>query len=125
MCSTRMPGLPRSPGALRRLGVAPVPPAGTDLGLRWSARREVALLRTLEVLPSVVEIALRERAPHKVATWVRDLAAAFHGFYHDCPILHSDNPPEVRDARLCLTEGTRIGLAIGLDLLGVDAPEAM
>ena len=29
------------------------------------------------------------------------------------------------DARLCLTEGTRIGLAIGLDLLGVDAPEAM
>ncbi|MDE0497430.1 MAG: arginine--tRNA ligase [Acidimicrobiaceae bacterium] len=105
-------------------GVEPVPPAGTDLG-PLVGEREVALLRALEVLPSVVEIALRERAPHKVTTWVRDLAAAFHGFYHDCPILHSDNPPEVRDARLCLTEGTRIGLAIGLDLLGVDAPEAM
>ncbi len=105
-------------------GVEPVPPAGTDLG-PLVGEREVALLRALEVLPSVVETALRERAPHKVTTWVRDLAAAFHGFYHDCPILHSDNPPEVRDARLCLTEGTRIGLAIGLDLLGVDAPEAM
>ncbi|WP_419931133.1 arginine--tRNA ligase [Candidatus Poriferisodalis sp.] len=105
-------------------GIEPVPPAGTDLG-PLVGEREVALLRALEVLPSVVEIALRERAPHKVTTWVRDLAAAFHGFYHDCPILHSDNPPEVRDARLCLTEGTRIGLAIGLDLLGVDAPEAM
>lgn len=105
-------------------GVEPVPPAGTDLG-PLVGEREVALLRALEVLPSVVEIALRERAPHKVTTWVRDLAAAFHGFYHDCPILHSDNPPAVRDARLCLTEGTRIGLAIGLDLLGVDAPEAM
>jgi arginyl-tRNA synthetase len=105
-------------------GIAPVPPAGTDLG-PLVGEREVALLRALEVLPSVVEIALRERAPHKVTTWVRDLAAAFHGFYHDCPILHSEVAPEVRDARLCLTEGTRIGLAIGLDLLGVDAPEAM
>ncbi len=105
-------------------GVASVPPPGTDLS-PLSGDRELALLRALEVLPSVVETALRERAPHKVTTWVRDLAAAFHGFYHDCPILHSQIPPEVRDARLCLTEGTRIGLAIGLDLLGVDAPEAM
>ena len=105
-------------------GVAPVPPAGTDLS-PLEGDRELALLRALEVLPSVVEIALRERAPHKVTTWVRDLATAFHGFYHDCPILHSEVSPEVRDARLCLTEGTRIGLAIGLDLLGVDAPEAM
>ncbi len=105
-------------------GVAPRPPAGTDLS-PLTGDRELALLRALEVLPSVVEIALRERAPHKVTTWVRDLAAAFHGFYHDCPILHSEVPPQVRDARLCLTEGTRIGLAIGLDLLGVDAPEAM
>ena len=105
-------------------GVVPVPPEGTDLSPLVGAR-ELAVLRALEVLPSVVELALRERAPHKVTTWVRDLAAAFHGFYHDCPILHSDVPEEVRDARLCLTEGTRIGLSIGLDLLGVDAPEAM
>ncbi|WP_419910433.1 arginine--tRNA ligase [Candidatus Poriferisodalis sp.] len=105
-------------------GIAPLPPPGTDLS-PLTGDRELALLRALEVLPSVVEIALRERAPHKVTTWVRDLAAAFHGFYHDCPILHSEVSPEVRDARLCLTEGTRIGLAIGLDLLGVDAPEAM
>lgn len=105
-------------------GFAPVPPLGTDLS-PLTGDRELALMQALEVLPSVVEIALRERAPHKVTTWVRDLAAAFHGFYHDCPILHSQIPSDVRDARLCLTEGTRIGLAIGLDLLGVGAPEAM
>ncbi|WP_420438703.1 arginine--tRNA ligase [Candidatus Poriferisodalis sp.] len=105
-------------------GVVPAPPAGTDLS-PLVGERELAVLRALEVLPSVVELALRERAPHKVTTWVRDLAAAFHGFYHDCPILRSDVPEKVRDARLCLTEGTRVGLSIGLDLLGVDAPEAM
>ena len=108
----------------RTEGVDSAPADDIDLTLAVS-EREIALMRALEVLPSVVELALRERAPHKVATWVRDLAAAFHGFYHDCPILRSDVPPELRDARLCLTEGTRIGLAIGLDLLGVNAPEQM
>ncbi len=105
-------------------GVGSAPADNIDLS-PLASEREIALMRALEVLPSVVELALRERAPHKVSTWVRDLAAAFHGFYHDCPILRSDVPPQLRDARLCLTEGTRIGLAIGLDLLGVDAPEQM
>ncbi|WP_428117442.1 arginine--tRNA ligase [Candidatus Poriferisodalis sp.] len=105
-------------------GVESAPADNIDLALLVS-EREIALMRALEVLPSVVELAQRERAPHKVSTWVRDLAAAFHGFYHDCPILRSDVSPQQRDARLCLTEGTRIGLAIGLDLLGVNAPEQM
>ena len=105
-------------------GVESAPADNIDLAILVS-EREIALMRALEVLPSVVALALRERAPHKVSTWVRDLAAAFHGFYHDCPILRSDVSPQLRDARLCLTEGTRIGLAIGLDLLGVNAPEQM
>ena len=105
-------------------GVGSAPADNIDLS-PLASEREIALMRALEVLPSVIELALRERAPHKVSTWVRDLAAAFHGFYHDCPLLRSDVPPQLRDARLCLTEGTRIGLAIGLDLLGVNAPEQM
>ena len=105
-------------------GVGSAPADDIDLSPLVS-EREIALMRALEILPSVVELALRERAPHKVSTWVRHLAAAFHGFYHDCPILRRDVPPQLRDARLCLTEGTRIGLAIGLDLLGVNAPEQM
>ena len=69
--------------------------------------------------------AARERAPHKVTTWVRELAGAFHGFYHDCPVLRSDVDPALRAARLWLTEAARIGLVIALDLLGVSAPERM
>jgi arginyl-tRNA synthetase len=60
-----------------------------------------------------------------VTTWVRRLASAFHGFYHDCPILADDVEPSVAQARLWLVEASRIGLAIGLGLLGVSAPEAM
>ena len=87
--------------------------------------REVALLRILSDLPDVVAIATRDRAPHKVTTWVRELAGAFHGFYHDCYVIGEGISPELTQARLWLVEASRIGFAIGLDLLGVSAPESM
>ncbi len=86
--------------------------------------RELDLLRKLDELPEVLAIACTDRAPHKVTTWVRELADRFHGFYHDCYVI-GDVPPELTQARLWLVEGARTGLAIGLDLLGVSAPEAM
>ena len=86
--------------------------------------RELDLLRKLEELPEVVALACEDRAPHKVTTWVRELADRFHGFYHDCYVI-GNVPAELTQARLWLVEGARIGLAIGLDLLGVSAPEAM
>jgi arginyl-tRNA synthetase len=97
--------------------------AGVDLSLLVH-ERELDLLRKLDELPEVVALACTDRAPHKVTTWVRELADRFHGFYHDCYVI-GDVPPELTQARLWLVEGARIGLAIGLDLLGVSAPEAM
>ena len=87
--------------------------------------RELEVLRSLHALGDVVAEAARERAPHKLATWARQLAGAFHGFYHDCPVLRSDVDPPLAAARLWLAEATRIGLVIALDLLGVSAPERM
>jgi arginyl-tRNA synthetase len=87
--------------------------------------RELEVLRALSELPEVVALACAERAPHKVTTWVRELADRFHGFYHDCYVLHSDVPAELTQARLWLVEAARVGLSIGLGLLGVAAPEKM
>jgi arginyl-tRNA synthetase len=56
---------------------------------------------------------------------LRELAAGFHGFYHDCYVVGDGVPPELTHARLWLTEATRIGLQTGLDLIGVSAPESM
>ena len=56
---------------------------------------------------------------------MRDLAGAVHGFYHDCPILRSDVPDDLRQARWWLAAAAAVGLRIGLDLLGVHAPESM
>ena len=76
-------------------------------------------------LPDVVLSASADRAPHKVTTWVRELAGRFHRFYHDCYVMGTDVSAELTQARLWLVEATRVGLAIGLGLLGVSAPESM
>ena len=106
------------------LGVTRADLATVDLS-PLTHEREIELLRTLSTLPEVVELACNDRAPHKVTAWVRELADRFHGFYHDCRILGEDVPAETTQARLWLVEASRIGFAVGLDLLGVDAPESM
>ena len=104
-------------------GVVRGPLADADLSL-LTHERELDLLRKLSELPEVIALACADRAPHKVTTWVRELADRFHGFYHDCYVI-GDVPPELTQARLWLVESARIGLSIGLDLLGVSAPESM
>jgi arginyl-tRNA synthetase len=106
------------------LGVTRADLATVDLS-PLTHEREIELLRTLSTLPEVVELACNDRAPHKVTAWVRELADRFHGFYHDCRILGEDVPAETTQARLWLVEASRIGFAVALDLLGVDAPESM
>jgi arginyl-tRNA synthetase len=105
-------------------GVERLPVADVDLGLLEHVR-ELDVLRTLVDLPRVVEEAATERAPYKVTNWVRRLAADFHSFYHDCYVMGEGVPDALTQARLWLVEAARVGLAIGLDLLGVGAPDEM
>jgi arginyl-tRNA synthetase len=104
--------------------VTRLPIDGVDLS-SLVHERELEVLRSLSELPDTLTVAAHDRAPHRVATWVRELAGAFHGFYHDCYVLGDEVPPELTQARLWLVEGAVVGLAIGLDLLGVSAPESM
>jgi arginyl-tRNA synthetase len=81
------------------------------------------LMRELSRYPEVVEAAGTTLEPHLVAQYLRELANAFHGWYHASPVLVADSG--LRDARLALALATRQVLANGLDLLGVSAPESM
>ena len=81
------------------------------------------LMRELSRYPDVVEAAGNTLEPHLIAQYLRELANAFHGWYHASPVLVDD--AALRDARLALALATRRVLANGLDLLGVSAPESM
>ena len=87
--------------------------------------RELELLRSLQELPDIVEVACVDNGPHRVAAWVRSQAAALHGFYHDCYVMGEGVSAELTQARLALVAASQVGLRIGLDLLGVRAPESM
>jgi arginyl-tRNA synthetase len=103
-------------------GVARAPIDAVDFS-PLTHEREEELIRALSIYPDVVHEAAETRAPQKVTTWVRDFARAFHGFYRDCRVLSDDDAST--QARLWLTEASRIGLANALGLLGVHAPDEM
>ena len=84
---------------------------------------EASCMQKLLDLPEVIESAARDFAPHILAFYLRDLAAAFHSYYNATPILNSDQA--VREARLALLASVRQVLRNGLALLGVSAPDKM
>jgi arginyl-tRNA synthetase len=62
--------------------------------------------------------------PHRLAGYLFDLASLFTTFYDACPVLRADDR-EVRRSRLLLCDLTARTLALGLGLLGIEAPERM
>jgi arginyl-tRNA synthetase len=81
------------------------------------------LIKKLDEFGDVVREAADRRAPHRVAAYAQEVAAAFHPFYKNCRVIGSD--PEVAAARLALCLVTGRVVARSLDLLGVAAPESM
>ena len=88
-----------------------------------TAEHEVALLRELARWPEVVALAARERAPHHLPHYLRELANGLHTYYNTHQFIVED--PALRDARLALVAATRIVIGNGLALLGVTALESM
>ncbi|MFF8772804.1 arginine--tRNA ligase [Kitasatospora sp. NPDC015120] len=85
------------------------------------------LLGHLGEFPRVLASAGELREPHRVATYLEDLAAKYHRFYDNCRILPrgDEEVTDLTHARLWLADATRTVIANGLTLLGVSAPERM
>jgi arginyl-tRNA synthetase len=108
---------------LRNLEGAGEGPAGEALPAVSVDDHERSLVRALARYPDVLLAASGQRAPHRVHTYLGELAAEFHVFYRHCRVLSDD--PDTTRFRAALCEATRDTLASGLALLGVSAPESM
>ena len=89
----------------------------------YAAAEEQALLRRIAAFPEIVRGAAAAHEPHRVPTYLIELAGVFHRFYHACRVVGDD--PAVTRARLHLCEAARVVVRNGLDLMGVSAPERM
>jgi len=85
---------------------------------------ERALTLKLLELPSVVITVADTLEPHRLCTYLYELASAFHKFYENCPVLNVEEP-STRDSRLALCDMTARTLKRGLALLGIDTVERM
>jgi len=84
---------------------------------------EVNLIKFLIEFPDLVRGAAESREPHRIPTYLQELAGIFHGFYHKHRVVTEDKG--LTNARLDLCGAARTVLANGLRLLGVSAPERM
>jgi arginyl-tRNA synthetase len=87
---------------------------------------ELSLLRRLALYPRTIEAAAVAHEPHRIASYLYDLASEFHGLWH-LPHLRFivTNDADITKARLALVQGVISVLASGLAVLGVGAPRSM
>ncbi|WP_153730328.1 arginine--tRNA ligase [Sporosarcina obsidiansis] len=98
--------------------------ASTEHVTQLQDEKELELLKKIGDFPKLVSDAARLRAPHRVTTYIQELAAAFHSFYNANKVLDPDNK-DLSEARLALITATSTTIANALKLVGVEAPERM
>lgn len=81
------------------------------------------VLRLLQFDSAVVDAAERY-SPHRLCTYLYELAGEFSAFYEQCPVLRAPDDA-TRNSRLFLCDSTARVMEQGLALLGIEAPEQM
>ena len=91
---------------------------------------ETALIRLLTDFPRQIEVAAAAHEPHRIAYYLNDVAAAFHGLWNkgrdntELRFLEQDKP-ELSMARLALVEAVAVVIQSGLGVFGVVPAEEM
>lgn len=102
---------------------APEATVSADSSIGLEADAEINLARLLVRYSETVPATLDDCRPNLLASYLYELARAFHSFYEACPVLRSEGA--VRDSRLALCELTARVLKQGMGLFGIEMPERM
>jgi arginyl-tRNA synthetase len=91
--------------------------------IRIEAPQEKALGLELVQLAATLDKTAETLEPHRICGFIYQVATAFSSFYENCDVLKAEEP--LRSSRLALCQLTARTLAVGLDLLGIAAPDQM
>lgn len=87
-------------------------------------KAEISLIKFIMNFGEAVKSSATKCEPQILADFLREAAAAFHVFYHECKIIRAESE-ELRDARLKLASIAKIMMKNGLVILGISTPERM
>ena len=93
------------------------------IGLAASESEKSLMLELTRFAPVIYQ-AYEEIAPHKICSYIYDLANEFNRFYHETKILSEENKDQ-KAAWIALLDLTKRVLETCIDLLGFEAPERM
>lgn len=96
---------------------------GADLSLL--GEDELRFIRKALELGEVLETAVTQYEPHKIAFYAQELAGVFHPIYDKVRVLHSEVPEDVAKARLRFYRAAQVVFYRVLRLMGMSAPERM
>ena len=88
------------------------------------SKSEKDLMLELSKFNAVMENAFDETAPHKICSYIYDLANAFNSFYHGTRIMAEENEA-IQKSYIRILELTKSVLETCIDVLGFSAPERM
>jgi len=106
----------------RRAGIDRVAVRTLTPTLDHVAERALAL-RLLQFDTAVWDT-LEKYSPHRLCTYLYELASEFSAFYEHCPVLRADSEAQ-KMSRLALCDFTARVMEQGLSLLGIESPEQM
>lgn len=87
-------------------------------------KSEIDLIKQILRFPDVLKNACERNEPQYLPEYLKELASAFHVFYHNCRILGAGSE-KLEKERLILAQTVRVIMKNGLTVLGVSAPEKM
>ncbi|MCG8511251.1 MAG: arginine--tRNA ligase, partial [Rhodospirillales bacterium] len=95
-----------------------------DAAIFVNEAAERALVLKLLQLPHVVAGVADALEPHRLCNYLFELAALFHQFFEQCPVLKADGD-DIRSSRLRLCDVTARALRASLNMLGIETVERM
>jgi arginyl-tRNA synthetase len=87
-------------------------------------RAERALILALDEFGAVLADVAETLEPHRLCTYLYELAKAFSDFWQHCPVLKAGDAAQLGN-RVALVRLTGRTLAQGLELLGIEAPQRL